>query len=161
MSDAEYGRVKRAEIQHVCDEDFRLQLSVDEILFDNVTTEFNSYTTVFRTEDGSLYALCQSDDGMRLADVRRIIKSMNMISDRYYAPNGNVNYFDRLGMRVFKRAYPGRNSWTKDEAAYYRTLAPYSPALVKLAKVNTEVRRYNPHAEKWQKISELTTSIRG
>ena len=161
MSDAEYGRLKRAEIEYVCNEDFRLQLHVSKVLFDNVTTEFNSYTTVFRTEDGSLYALCQGGDGMRLTDVRRIVKSMNMISDRYYAPYGSADYFDRLGMRVFKRAYPGRNSWTKDEAAYYRTLAPYSPALVKLAKVNAEVHRYNPHAEKWQKISELNTSLRG
>lgn len=161
MSDAEYGRAKRAEIEHVCEETFRLSLRVSEVLFDNVTTELDSFTTVFRSEDGSLYALCQAGEGMRLADVRRIVKSMNMISDRYYAPFGNADYFDRLGMRIFQRAYPGRNSWTQDEAAYYRTLVPYSPALVKLAKVNEDVRRYNPYAEKWQTVSKMKASLKG
>lgn len=156
MSDLEYTKMKIAEIEQICEERFAVAVRVDSIILDEVTTGKNSYTTVFKTTDNDIYALCMSEGSLTLADIQHIIKSMNMDAGIYLPPRADANYFSRLGFKIFQKVYPGRTSWNEQEERFYQTQAAYSPALVKIAKINGDIRRYNTFGLQWQKVFDFS-----
>jgi len=156
MSDLEYTSMKLAEIELACKKQFNVNLHVKEVLFDTITSGIHSYTTIFKTDHNDVYALCVSDEKLKLSDVQHAVKSMNMDAEEYLAPGGDKNYFLRLGYVAFLKAYPGRKSWNTQEALFYQTLTPYAPALVKISKINGEIRRYNSVAARWQKVYDFS-----
>lgn len=150
MSDYEYRTMRIGELLAVCKRHFSLKLSIAEIVFEDVETGPNSTCTIFRSNTNDLYGLFVSDDQQTLADVKRYAKQIGVSIDGYYAPHGERSYFNRNGFIAFQKAYPGRNSWTKQEAAYYATLAPYSIGLVRIQKVSGHIRRFSTKDAHWR-----------
>ena len=126
------------------------------MLIDDVQTGNNSYATIFQVDQHTMYALCESDDPMTLSDVKHIVKSMGMEAQSYLAPRGDNEYFARYGHEAFLQAYPGRKTETDQEKKFYETLSPYRPALVKISKINGEIRRYNSVVSGWQKVLDYS-----
>ena len=159
MSDREYSVQRVAQTQHVCTNHFSLPIQVSAILFDDIEGSKESYTTLFSTTKGDVYALTTSDAPLLLVDVRNMMRSMNIEPAAYAAPGGDKGYFMRRGHEAFRNTYPGRSSWSSQEALFYQTLAPYSPALVKVARIKDAVRSFNTSTGRWHKAYEFSYNI--
>lgn len=144
------------EIINICSQRFATDMPVKRIIISDVPTGTESFTTVFESDNQTIYALCTSKKSMTLADVRRIIHGMGMEADAYLPPAGNKNYFKDYGRRAFLAAYPARKISSDKEMAYYQTTAPYNPALVRIAKVNGEIREYLAALQRWQKTAKYS-----
>jgi hypothetical protein len=159
MTEVEYNKIRRAEIESLCLRKFQTDLTVKTLLFEDVPITKGASATVFSTPDHTIYALCVSEVPLRFRDIQRSIKSMGFFPGAYAAPYGDKNYFKREGYEIFRSAYPGRTQWTSAEESYYQTLAPYAPALVRLSGVSSQVRRYNEISNRWQKIYEPSKAL--
>lgn len=60
---------------------------------------------------------------------------MGMKPEGYIPPKGHPNYFDEIGRERFRAVFPGRTHVTSDDLVYYRTLAPYNPALIRIREI--------------------------
>ena len=147
---------KITQVETVCRQYFKVNLHIDKIIVDNMPTSNNSNTTVFRTDNHAIYAICVSDDLLKLADIKKIVKMMGMKAEEFLPPNGDNDYFLRYGQKVFQSVFPGHKSVTAFETVFYQTLTPYCPALIRISKVNGEIRQYNNIQNKWQPALELS-----
>lgn len=149
MSDREYQRLRVHETITMCQRIFNVALPITAVLFDDINTADDALGILFQTSSSHLYALFISDGAQTLADVRKRAKAMGLTIDGYYYPKGDAHYFTRAGYKAFQAAYPGRREWSTQEARYFQTLAPYSPALLRVKAIDGEIRRFNKHDRKW------------
>lgn len=156
MINGDYNLMKVAQVERMCKQQFGVNLHVREIVFDDVRAGKNSYATIFQADKHTMYVLLESDDPLTLFDVKGIMKSMGIEADAYMPPHGDETYFMRNGHQAFLSAYPGRKTETDQERMYYRTLSPYSPALVRIAKIGGEIRHYDTASPRWQKSDDYS-----
>jgi len=45
-------------------------------------------------------------------------------------PKGRPRYFDEIGRKKFNEVFPGQKNISDEDIIFYKTLAPYSPALI-------------------------------
>lgn len=151
MKQQVYSSQRAHTVQAFCQDYFELAIPVDMVFDDDIETSASSLCTLFTATTGQMYALFVSRESQSLADVRHHARAMGLGIDSYAFPFGDRRYFERKGFEIFKRAYPGRKTWTPQEASYYRTLVAYNPALVRVTNIRDGIRRYNPnYATKWQ-----------
>ena len=70
-----------------------------------------------------------------------MVKRMSMVADAYLPPRKDGDYFDRIAVAKFKDVFPGRTPANDGDLRFYRLLAPYNPALVRIAEVTDGVVR--------------------
>lgn len=133
-----------------CRDYFGVDLKIKNIILDDAPTSKNSHTTVFKTDHNVIYALCSSDNPLILADIKSIIRLMGMKAEYFLPPSADSDYFFNFGQKAFLDIFPGRKAGTDQEISYYKTLAPYSPALVRISRINGEIRRYDKIWQEWQ-----------
>lgn len=151
MIDSDYRNYKQTYIQQLAKNKFNVSLNVTKIIADDITTSSKSVTTIFSDSKNNVYALVESKLPMSLMDVRHIVRAIGMKAEGYYPPNGDKDYFAEHGKKAYTTIFPGRNLTGNENTTYYQTLAPYTPALVRIKRVNGEIRRYNPLRLAWQK----------
>lgn len=156
-NDVQYDKLRRDQCNELIPRVFRVNLPIDEILFDDIETGDGSYAILFRSS-GDVYALFVAPDGgqQTLADVVTMSKNMGITIGKFYLPDGDLNYFYRNGVKLFKQAFPSLYSWNKKDVKWYSLQVPYSPALVKVASVNGEVRRFDKAGRAWQKLFDYS-----
>jgi hypothetical protein len=145
-----------------CKDYFGVDLRIKYIILNDAPTSKNSHTTVFRTDHDAIYALCSSDSPLILADIKTIIRLMGMKAELFLPPYADSSYFFNFGQKAFLDIFPGRKAGSDQELSYYKTLAPYSPALVRISEVNGEIRRYDKIWQEWQsaiRFSYLHTQV--
>ena len=72
---------------------------------------------------------------------------MGLLPEQYMPPKGRPRYFDEIGSEKFMAVFPGRHTPLPEDLMYYRTLAPYNPALVQIREVkNGEIKHYDADA---------------
>ena len=147
---------KISQVEKFCHDYFNIDLQIDKIILNNMPTSHNSHTTVFTANHHAVYAFCRSDEQINLADIKKIIKQMGMKAEKYLPPEADEDYFLRYGQNVFQSVFPGRKSDSNDETLFYQTLTPYNPALVRIGKVNGEIRQYNSIGNQWQPAIEFS-----
>jgi len=143
-------------VENYCKDNFGVNLQIRDILLSNTPTSLNSRTTIFKDNHNMVYALCISDDRMTLAEIMNLIKSMGMEADEYLPPNGDKDYFLRFGYKLFMTVFPNLKPNSAKEISYYKTFTPYSPALVRISKVTSEIREYNRIWKQWQKSLDFS-----
>jgi len=148
--------LKVPQLERICKDYFGVDLGITNIVLNYIPTSKNSHTTVFKADRHTVYALCVSDDPLVLADIKSIIKLMGMKAEEFLPPDADTNYFLRFGHEKFLSAYPGRKSCADDETTFYQTLAPYNTALVRISKINGEIRQYDDTWKQWQKALEFS-----
>jgi hypothetical protein len=151
MNDEIYDDVA---IERACRDAFNLKLTITEVIVRNVSTGYTSTATVFKTSPTNLYVYITSEGTLVLADVQKIIRNMNMDADAYLPPHADVEYFERIGIQKFKSMFPGKHIMGADDTRYYQTLAPYSPALVRIAKVKGDIRTFHFESKLWRKVKD-------
>lgn len=114
---------------------FGVRLEIESTIASRFPIARTGEATLFLTDKKQLYLYITSQSKLLLADVRKIVSRAGLVADGYLPPKGDPHYFDEVGTRKFRETFPGRSTISQQDIAYYRTLAPYSPALVQIAEV--------------------------
>ncbi len=137
---------------------FGLKLDIQDVVARQVPTSFTSTATIFRSSPNNLYIFIQSQSKMLLADVRKMVRAMNIDAEGFVPPHGDKEYFKRIGEEKFKSIFPGKHIMSDDDTRYYQTLAPYSPALVRVERVKGEIRGFHYESKTWRKVKDYSFS---
>lgn len=128
-------------IEETAREQFGKQLDIKQVIVRNAPTSHTTTATVFLTTKGQLFVLVSGRAPLTLGDVRKIIRRMGMTADAYLPPKHEPHYFDKVAEEKFRDVFPGRTSVSEHDLLFYRLLAPYNPALVRIAAINDGVIR--------------------
>lgn len=145
-------------IEKVCKDRFNLALDVTDVVARNIPAGIATRATVFTTAKKHMYVFIQSQSALVLDDVQKIVRRMELEADGFIQPYGEAEYFDRIGRAKFKAMFPGKVIVGDDDLRYYRNLAPYNPALVRLSKVKGEIRAFEVETKVWRKVKDYTYS---
>jgi hypothetical protein len=134
-------------IERIAKERFGLSIDIDQVIVRQADVSRTANATVFLTKKKQLLVFIDGHSKLLLSDVQKIITRMGLKAELYLPPRGQPDYFDRIGRDKFRKVFPGRGSITNEDVIFYRTLAPYSPALVLIKEVkNGEIYCYDSDA---------------
>ncbi len=114
---------------------FGVPLEVDMVIVRNVEISRSGRATVFLTKKKQLYCYIDGPTKLLLGDVKKLAARMGLKVETYFPPKGRPNYFDDIGKDKFRDVFPGRRDVQPEDIIFYRTLAPYSPALLAISEV--------------------------
>ena len=129
------GNFDAIRLQRLLSVRFGVQLVVDALVARNIAAGMTARATIFFAQDGNLYCCVYGPSRLLLSDVKKIVTRMGLRPDHFFPPKGQPDYFDEFGRQKFKKLFPGFSRITDRDIVFYRTLAPYSPALVRIAEV--------------------------
>lgn len=109
---------------------FGMDIEIDKLIVHGVDVSRAARATLMLTKKKQLICYIRGHSKLLLADISKIVARMGLRAELYVPPKGRPNYFDDIGREHFKSVFPGRRPNTDQDIAYYRTLAPYNPALV-------------------------------
>jgi hypothetical protein len=131
-------------LERVAKERFGLSIEISQVIVRGVSVSRTAEATVFLTAKKQLFVYVSGRSKLLLSDISRIVTRMGLKPELYLPPVGNPDYFNVIGREKFKQVFPGRSRINDEELRYYRTLAPYNPALVLISEVkNGEIYRYD------------------
>lgn len=116
-------------------EHFGIHFDIKKVLVRSAPVSHTSEATVLLSKKNQLYVLIRGQSRMNLGSVKKIVARMGLKAELYVPPRGEPDYFDRIAKAHFKKVFPGRAHVSQEDLAYYRTLAPYYPALVQIREV--------------------------
>ncbi len=122
-------------LEQIAKKQFGINLEIDKVIVRHAPVSHTSKATVFLTKKKQLYVYVFGQSKLTLGDVKKIISRMGMKAELYVPPKGRPNYFDDIGREHVRSVFPGKATITANDLVYYRTLAPYSPALVQIHEV--------------------------
>lgn len=134
-------------LERVCKDRFGLDVAIDQVVVRDIEVGRVTKATVFLTKKKQLLVFVHSHSKLLLSDVKKIVARMGLKADTYLPPKHHPEYFDAIGRQKFREVFPGRGHITEQDIIFYRTLAPYNPALVLVSEVkNGEIYCYNSDA---------------
>jgi hypothetical protein len=145
-------------IEQAVKDKFDITLDVAEVVVRGVATGIASKGTVFKTSNGQVWLYIVSHSTQLLDDVQKISNRMNVEADLYAPPHGEADYFSRIGRDKFRTMFPGKPIHGEEDLRYYKKLALYNPALLRLSKIKGEIRAYDPQSKSWHKAKDYTYS---
>ena len=122
-------------LERICKDRFGVDVDVDQLIVRQVEVSRVATATVFLTKKKQLFVYIDGHSKLLLSDVKKIVSRMGLKAELYFPPKGQPDYFDLIGREKFREVFPGRGSITDDDVIFYRTLAPYNPALVLINEV--------------------------
>ncbi|NCO10424.1 hypothetical protein GW746_00730 [Candidatus Saccharibacteria bacterium] len=133
---------------------FSVTVDIDSAIVSRVPASRTAQATLFLTKKKQLYLYVDSQSALTLSDVRKIVGRMGLKAEAYLPPKGRPHYFDEVGETKFREIFPGRHNVSEQDIAFYRTLAPYRPALVLISAVLAgEVYQFDPDASTGWRIA--------
>lgn len=114
---------------------FGMAVDVDTIVVHEIDVARAVRASVFLTKKKQLLCYIHGHSRLVLSDVRKVVARMGLKAELYMPPKGQPNYFDDIGREKFREVFPGRERITSEDIQFYRTLAPYNPALVLVSEV--------------------------
>lgn len=123
------------QLKRLAKEKFAVDIEIDKIIVRDIMVGRTMTATVFLTKQKRLFVYLDAHSKLLLGDVKKIISNMGLQAESYIPPINRPDYFDDIGRRKFKEVFPGRTIISSDDIDYYRTLAPYSPAMVLISEV--------------------------
>jgi len=145
-------------IERVCKERFGLEVDIAQVIARNIEVGRTVTATVFLSEKKQLLVYVSGHSRLLLSDVKKIVARMGLKAEVYFPPKGQPDYFDTIGREKFREVFPGRGHITDEDIIFYRTLAPYNPALVLISEVkNGEIYQYDSDAHgQWRVAAKFT-----
>lgn len=131
---------------------FGRNVDVQKIVVEDVDVGMSSRASVYLTSKKHLYCYIHGPSKLLLGDVKKIVARMGLRAELYLPPKGRPTYFDDIGRDKFKEVYPSHRDPSSGQLVYYRTLAPYMPALVLVSEVkNGEIYCHDADSRsKWR-----------
>ncbi|HET8690379.1 MAG TPA: hypothetical protein VFL81_02995 [Candidatus Saccharimonadales bacterium] len=136
MNDAIYDDLA---IEGSIRDEFNLQLDIKHVIVRGIPTSRTTKASVFLTTKNKLFAYIDGQEPLNLGDVSKMIKRMGLTAKDYLPPRRDDDYFDRIARAHFKKVYPGHHNPSANDLRYYRSLAPYNPALVEVEEITAGV----------------------
>lgn len=115
--------------------EFGVDTEVDSVISRRIPVGANVVATLFLSSKKQLFLYIYGESRLLLSDVRKIVSRVGLNGELYIPPKGRPNYFDEVGTAKFIEVFPGRRPVSEQDIAFYKTLAPYSPALVLIRDV--------------------------
>lgn len=144
MSDEIYDDMA---LERIAKERFGLDIDISQVIVRQIEVSRTASATVFLTKKKQLLVYVSGHSKLLLGDVKKIIARMGLRAELYFPPKGQPDYFDAIGRDKFRQIFPGRGHINDEDIIFYRTLAPYNPALVLIAEVkNGEIYKYDSDA---------------
>jgi hypothetical protein len=120
-------------------ERFGVVAEVDSVIVRHIPVGRSVEATLFLTSKKQLYVYVDGEARLYLSDVQKIVSRMGLQAEMYMPPKGRAHYFDEVGTAKFQEIFPGRKVVTEQDIAFYKTLAPYSPALILIKEVKNGI----------------------
>lgn len=134
-------------LERTVQDKFGLPVDIDTAILRQVDVSRTAKATVFLTKKKQLLLYIDASSPLLLADVKKIVNRMGLKAELYMPPKGRPHYFDEVGRAKFRDVFPGRTTVTEEDIIFYRTLAPYNPALVMISEVkNGEIYQFDADA---------------
>lgn len=141
MTNATYDELA---LERIVKDKFGLDVDIRQVITARAPVSRTDEATVFLTTKKQLYVYVNGRSRLLLSDIKKIVARMGLKAELYFPPKGQPHYFDDIGRTKFREIFPGRGHITDADIVYYRTLAPYNPALVQIAEIkNGEVYQYD------------------
>lgn len=142
-------------IEKTAARDFGRSLEIARVIIRDVPVSAEARATLFLTSSNALYLYVTSQAELLLADVKKIVRRMGLEAHQYVPPAGSPDYFEFVGRQKFHEVFPSRPTATDEDLAYYKTLAPYNPGLVRINRIkNSEVYGLDLATKEWHKVAE-------
>lgn len=145
-------------LERVTKEKFGVDLEIGQVIARQIEVSRMTTATVFLTKKKQLIVYIDGHSHLLLGDVKKIITRMGLKAEVFFPPKGQPDYFDVVGRDKFREVFPGREHIGEDDIVFYKTLSPYSPALVSISEVkNGEIYRYDSDARgSWRIATKFT-----
>ncbi len=114
---------------------FGLHGDIDSVVARRFPVGRSLEATLYLTKKKLLMLYIYGESPLLLSDVRKIVARAGMQAEMYLPPKGRPHYFEEIGHEKFNEIFPGRKAVNDQDIAFYKTLAPYSPALVMIREV--------------------------
>lgn len=136
---------------------FGLAVEVDKVIVRQIPVSHTGEATVFLTTKKQLFVYIQAHSKLVLGDVKKIVTRMGLKAELFLPPKGEINYFEEIGKQKFREVFPGRSHITSQDLIFYRTLAPYNPALVQINEVlGGEIKQFDTDASSgWRVVTRF------
>jgi len=123
---------------------FGVNAEIDTVIARNFPVSRTAEATLFLTKKKQLFLYIDSQSKLLLSDVQKIVSRVGLKAELYLPPKNRPNYFDEIGTQKFREIFPGRGHINQEDIAFYRTLTPYSPALILITEVkNGTIYQYD------------------
>ncbi len=145
-------------LEQIAKRQFGLPIEISHVVARHIPVSPTAYATVFLTDKKQLFAYITAQASLTLSDIKKIITRMGCHAELYLPPKGRASYFDDIGKEKFRAVFPGRSNPSLDDIRYYRTLAPYNPALVQIHEIRGgELRQYDSDSKTgWRVAAKFT-----
>lgn len=141
MSDEIYSDIT---LERAVKDRFGLDIEVSQVIIRDAPVSRTSTATVFLTKKKQLLVYVSGHSKLLLSDVKKIVTRMGLRAELYFPPKNRPDYFSEIGREKFRTVFPGRGHISDDDILFYRTLAPYNPALILVGEVkNGEICCYD------------------
>lgn len=114
---------------------FGFDMGIHKVIVRQIPVGPSVEATIILTDKKQLLAFIGGQSKLLLGDVKKIVSRLGLKAELYIPPKNQPDYFDAVGRAKFREVFPGRGHITDEDIVFYRTLAPYSPALVLIAEV--------------------------
>lgn len=144
MSDEVYSDTQ---LEHAVKDRFGLDVDISQVILRDAEVSRMATATVFLTKKKQLLVYVSGHSKLLLSDIKKIISRMGLKAELYFPPKNQPDYFNEIGREKFREVFPGRGHISDDDILFYKTLAPYNPALVLISEVkNGEIYCYDSDA---------------
>lgn len=126
-------------VEKLCKEKFGVALEVDKVIARRIEVGQSAYATVFLSSKKQLYCYIDGPARLVLSDIKKIASRIGVHPEVFFPPKGRPNYFDEIGRKKFLDVFPGRKDIHAEDLQFYRTLAPYCPALILVNEIKNGV----------------------
>ena len=132
MSDRTYEELS---LERAIKERFGVDADIRQAIVFRVPVSPMTEATLFLTAKKQLLLYIDGKSKLLFGDVKKIVFNMGLKADIYIPPKNRPDYFNEIGCNKFREVFPGRKNISEDDLIFYRTLAPYNPALVLISEV--------------------------
>lgn len=139
-------------LERIAREQFGLKVDIDKVIVRQIPVSHTGQATVFLTSKKQLFVYISARSKMVLSDVKKIVTRMGLKAELFLPPVGEIDYFDEIGRAKYREVFPAIKNPTNEDIVFYRTLAPYNPALVQIHEVvGGEIKQFDTDASsRWR-----------
>lgn len=122
-------------LERLLKDQFGVSTEVDSVIARRIPVGRSVEATLFLTKKKQLFLYVHGETKLLFSDVQKIVSRVGLTAESYMPPKNRPHYFDEIGTKKFQEIFPGRKVISAQDIAFYRTLAPYSPALILIQDV--------------------------
>ncbi|MEO6110041.1 MAG: hypothetical protein ABIP50_03470 [Candidatus Saccharimonadales bacterium] len=145
-------------LEKIAKSQFGVDIDIDAVIGRRFPVSRTAEATLFLTKKKQLFLYVSSQSKLLLSDVQKIVSRVGLKAELYMPPKGRPHYFDEVGTAKFREVFPGRSHINHEDIIFYRTLTPYSPALILISEVkNGILYQYDSDSTgEWRQSTKFT-----